>query len=409
LKNDGTVVAWGDNSEGQTNVPSTLTIVKLIAAGGNHSLASFFSPLVQYPVDVTKDLLLIYNTNSTDSQTVLNYYLQNRPGVSNANVLAINFTQSSNYETISPSDFTNIILTPVTNWLATNSTKRPQYVVLFLDIPSRVNTNTAFEVYGNGLPSVSWQLATYEPNWSPFVMHINMGASNFVNHTNDCIGYINKLATFGSNYSPGKLVISANSGGYGNTNYFIDDTEFNEDGHQLGLNAEEALLEQGVASDSIDYTFVFPDCGSAACHITNGTNVAGHFCWGGHSTFLGPDYAINTNKVRWNGNSGWYIIDTIESYNGRWYEATMGNFVEWYSSGAFGGVSYSNTPVGAVSNPDEPGLFGNNDTALYFGLWESGKDFAICAWASRLSQTKYISSGQFPQAFQAVGDPFVMK
>jgi hypothetical protein len=42
--------------------------------------------------------------------------------------------------------------------------------------------------------------------------------------TNDCIGYINKLATFGAAFSPGKLVISALSGGYGNTNYYFDDT-----------------------------------------------------------------------------------------------------------------------------------------------------------------------------------------
>jgi pimeloyl-ACP methyl ester carboxylesterase len=35
----GTVVAWGDNSQGQTNVPAGLTNVIAIAAGGNHSLA----------------------------------------------------------------------------------------------------------------------------------------------------------------------------------------------------------------------------------------------------------------------------------------------------------------------------------------------------------------------------------
>lgn len=40
-------------------------------------------------VDVTKDLLLIYNTNSPDSVNVLNYYLQHRPMVSGANVLGI--------------------------------------------------------------------------------------------------------------------------------------------------------------------------------------------------------------------------------------------------------------------------------------------------------------------------------
>ena len=44
--------------------------MKLLAAGGDHTLVSVFSPLVQYPVDVTKDLLLIYNTNSINSRVV---------------------------------------------------------------------------------------------------------------------------------------------------------------------------------------------------------------------------------------------------------------------------------------------------------------------------------------------------
>jgi len=38
LKNDGTVVAWGNNSNGQTNVPINLTNVFSISAGGSHSL-----------------------------------------------------------------------------------------------------------------------------------------------------------------------------------------------------------------------------------------------------------------------------------------------------------------------------------------------------------------------------------
>ena len=39
LRNDGTVVAWGANSFGRTNVPSGLAEVAAIAAGGNTSLA----------------------------------------------------------------------------------------------------------------------------------------------------------------------------------------------------------------------------------------------------------------------------------------------------------------------------------------------------------------------------------
>jgi hypothetical protein len=39
LRDDGTVVAWGDNTYGQTNLPMGLTNVAAIAAGDNHSLA----------------------------------------------------------------------------------------------------------------------------------------------------------------------------------------------------------------------------------------------------------------------------------------------------------------------------------------------------------------------------------
>jgi len=39
LKNDGTVVAWGNNSGGQATVPAGLTGVTAIAAGGTHTVA----------------------------------------------------------------------------------------------------------------------------------------------------------------------------------------------------------------------------------------------------------------------------------------------------------------------------------------------------------------------------------
>ena len=39
LKSDGTVVAWGRNSYGQTGVPVSLGVVEKIAAGGYHSMA----------------------------------------------------------------------------------------------------------------------------------------------------------------------------------------------------------------------------------------------------------------------------------------------------------------------------------------------------------------------------------
>ena len=263
--------------------------MKLIAAGGDHSLAGIFSPLVQYPVDVSKDLLLIYNTNSADSATVINYYLAQRPMVSNANVLGVSVTNSTNYEAIAPVDFTNGIWTPLTNWLAANPTKRPAYVILFLDVPSRLAdcaTNPAdFPFYcgtAGNYGSVSYEIATRIAGWQPFVTHINM------NGTNDCIGYIDKLAAIGSSYSPGHLIISASAGGYGNTNYLLDDIRYGgilgwQNYSQWGAmvsSATNALLASGVSPSAILFydglDIVSNGVAYSLTHPTGTTNVAGY-------------------------------------------------------------------------------------------------------------------------------------
>jgi alpha-tubulin suppressor-like RCC1 family protein len=382
LLNNGKVVAWGNNASGQTNVVTGLNLVKLIAGGGDFSLAVQFSTTVSYPVNVSQDLLLIYNTNSVGSAVVENYYLQNRPLVGGANVLGIGCLTN---EIITSANFTNQILAPYLNWLNQNPTKRPQYLVLFMDIPSRVDDTAEYF-------SVQYQLSTEASGIPSFVTSINM---NGANGTNDCIAYINKLVSIGTNYSPGKLIISASAGGYGNTNYYFDDTETGYGGYPLGLAGAQAVIQDGVSSNSVVYTNVNPDCGSLACHITTGSNVAGYLCWGAHSS-LGGDYAIN-GTVQWSGNSGWWIIETVESFNGQ-RTTSQGNFLEWFSSNAFGGTNYSNTPIGAVSHVEEPDLPGVENSAIYYGLWTSKKNFAICAWNAR--NTPY---------FQAVGDPFVTR
>ena len=111
--------------------------VKKIAAGGDHTLALVFTPTVQYyPLDVSQDMLLIYNTNSVDSSNVWSYYMQHRPMIGNANVLGIGCVTN---EIVGTNDLQNQILTPLTNWLAANPTKRPQYVVIFFGVPTMAN------------------------------------------------------------------------------------------------------------------------------------------------------------------------------------------------------------------------------------------------------------------------------
>lgn len=228
----------------------------------------------------------------------------------------------------------------------------------------------------------------------PFITHINMGE----NSTNDCVAYINKLAAFGSNYSPGKLLISASRGGYGNTNYYLDFTA--AEGPAVSPNivgTAAALIQTGAPASSIIVSNG-TDNWQLDGHITMATNVAGYVSWGKHSG-LGPNYAIN-GTLQWAGASAWWCIETVESYNGlRYYQATaQGNFIQWFSTGAFGGSNYSNTPIGGVSHVNEPTQYGLNIGSIYFGLWHSGKTFAASAWLSRQADP-----------FQAIGDPLVTR
>jgi hypothetical protein len=413
LKNDGTVVAWGDNSSGQTNVPGelptsvittsggitpTLTtnnyppiVVKHIAAGGDHTITAIFSSWVQYPVDVSKDLLLIYNTNSLDSSNVCQYYLTHRPMVSNANVLGIGCTTNPIFW---PPDFTNVFQAQVQTWLSNNPTKRPLYVILFQDIPAEVNWTTDAEMV-NGNPSVQYQLNAWTaPGRSPFVTSINMnGLSEGTNFnssdgTTDCIAYIDKLASMASNNPPGTLFISASAGGYRNANWYFDDSSVAGSFGNLGYEAEQGVFTANPSA-TVFYSNNF-------AIITNGTNVSGYYSPGFHNGYFSDGYATN-GQIVFSGSSGWYLIETDESFNGHRI-AGQGNYLSWYASNAFGGTHYSNTPIGAVTQTQEPGIALNNPY-IYFGLWASGKIFASCAWNS-------FYSGNGARYPQMVGDPF---
>jgi len=227
-----------------------------------------------------------------------------------------------------------------------------------------------------------------------------------MNGTNDCIGYINKLASFGTN---GNIILSANSGTYGNTNYVLDGIRgggpanfFYDDYSGYGYlvaSATKGVLGRGVSANAILFSDGIEISNIASVnppHPTSIMNVAGYVTWGKHSS-LGPDYATN-GAVSWNGNSGWWIIATAESFNGQRLDPGQGTFIKWFSPNAFGGSSYSKTPICGVTHVDEPGVPGIETMSTYFGLWAIGKNFGICAWNSRI--TPY---------FQAVGDPLIKR
>jgi hypothetical protein len=207
-------------------------------------------------------------------------------------------------------------------------TKRPQYWLLFLGIPSRVNPitnagdNNCYEIgkETNKHSSLSFKLYSTMQN-QPFVTHLNL------HDTNGCRAYIDRLEFVGTNYSPGKILLSASAGGYGNTNYYFDDARnaFGAPWPGAGGDAKTGVLNADPAA-SVTYTNGEDGGTDLGIHIRGGSNVAGYFCYGAHSA-LGNLYPWATNVLSFSGNSGWWIIQTIESYNGQWTNncANMGN------------------------------------------------------------------------------------
>ena len=147
--------------------------------------------------------------------------------------------------------------------------------------------------------------------------------------------------------------------------------------------ATNGLLANGVSSSAIMFAdgldIITNGLALDGPHIRSAGNVAGYMCWGYHSS-LGTFYALSNNVV-WTGNSQWWLIHTVESFNGQREANTWrcGNYINWFSINAFGGTGYSKTPVGAVSYVDEP-TTGAIDPSLYFGFWARGKTFVISAW-----------------------------
>jgi alpha-tubulin suppressor-like RCC1 family protein len=393
LLNDGTVVSWGDNLFGEATVPAQLNyaIGRSIAAGGYHTVEGIFSSALQYPVNISRDLLLIYNTNSADSSNMCMYYLNNRPMVSNAMVFGIGCTTA---DTISLAAFSTSIQAPIQGWLSTNPLIRPDYVILFQDIPYEIlDTNGDW-------PSVQYELHYLTaPGWRPHVTSINMNGplttniGNFSNGTVDSSNYIYKIISMGSNDPPGTLIISGSGSatGYSNTTWYFDS------GYGVTYTNYSTDAEQGVIAANPAATIVGPTNFNASA-----TNVAGYFTPGGDGG--GNTYMFTNGTVKFYGQSGWYIMATIDSYNG---DRQMGSadYLSWFATNSFGGTNYANTPIGAVTTVNEPWVGGKPNPYIYYGDWAAGKSFGISAWDAQ----EVGNGGAFTQYFQAVGDPFVRR
>lgn len=364
-----------------------------------------------------ENVLAVYNTNSADSIAVKNYYLANRPGIAGINILGVAVESPAgctancdpNPEIVSETVFKTKIREPVASWLQANPGKDVRYIILFYGLPTRFieasgldssveyHLSDAFLALGQRdgytypAPATGYRAGYFDPADYPgttaLVAHIAMGS------VADTLAYIDKLKTAHQRMPNPDTVISGRKAGLGGSTYYL---AYGQSGSYIGdsqiENQQGALIRDALRLVNPEVSFVYDTEKSPS--ITRGSNVTGYFTWGFNGG-LSADYAVD-GTLKFSGNSGWYILQTGESWNGH-RSTWQGNFVEWFAKGAFGGVNYENTPVGAVAHTNEPQGPGIN-RAQYFSCFEEGQLFADCAWWSR--NTPF---------FMAVGDPLVTR
>ena len=128
----------------------------------------------------------------------------------------------------------------------------------------------------------------------------------------DCEAYVDKLAKMGLIIRPTNSLLVPAMRGYGNTNYYFEDAGagvVNTDLHELSLclpgttrrNVKRRAL--GKRGLSIIHKY----------HSYNSRHKCGRLLtWGANGGKV-DDYYTN---VFFSGSSGWYLIETIESFNG---------------------------------------------------------------------------------------------
>jgi hypothetical protein len=207
--------------------------------------------------------------------------------------------------------------------------------------------------------------------------------------------YIDKLGQMYAAMATPSVVITAPASREGT--YYVDDVR-NSGYFSIMSHVASAVMAENPSA-SVIY--------NANAHISFATNVSGYTSWG-YNGGLTADYP-NDGEVSFTGSSSWYVIRTIESFNGQVDQIwPQGNFVKWWEANAFGGAGYSNTPVGAVCHVEEPGIVGTPDNYVgpnhenYFAYWERGNLFIEAAWAS-------MGSAIGHSVMMAVGDPLVAK
>jgi hypothetical protein len=378
---------------------------------GTIASASFLAPKSSASVDANllpSRVLLVYNISSKDGLAVADYYKANRPGMSGVDTFGVTA------DTTEKTTFANMISQirrPIYDFIA-SSPYQKYYVIMCRGLPSRVWDGEL------AIASVDYLIGRSEPNLaSPVGVEYSQGGG--VNYYNTSFApgsyagtpilvtrmdmgtlsttkaYIQKIKTMHDAMPSPNVIVSANSAGLGGSNYLMD--EVRNPGYRPFFPIAKDHSDLASASYSevplARRLYIFGIAGTNA-HLTGGTDVTGYESWGVNGGMSSP--YPNNRSLFFTGKSSWYLVKTIESYNGI-VGSDHGNFEQWFSPNTAGGWQYSRTPIGMACHTDEPSV-GGVEGSMYMCNWEAGLIFSECAWSSR--KTKY---------FMAVGDPLVKR
>jgi N-acetylneuraminic acid mutarotase len=344
-------------------------------------------------VDPSQNVLLVYNSTSSNSSTILNYYLSHRPGMASANSVAVSI---SSQEVVSESTYLAQMETPILNWLQAHPSRDIRFIVLMYDLPSRVSGGTnssvalrlaqAYSVPNitsgatyNGTIMDQYNLKSY-PGTRALVTTMNMGSVAATT------AYIDKLAAMYAAMPTPNLIISASASGHGGNKYLFEDAQ-GYAGYPLGQGMQNTMTSNNPSANS---SYLAQN----QTILNTVDSLSGYFSWGVHAGL--PSTYATDGTVTFTGQSNWFLIATAESFNGQ-LGCSQGCISSWYASNAWGGSNYSRGPAGAVGHVEEPYVGGIN-SGYYFSMWETGFLFSEAAWLSR--NTPY---------FIAVGDPLITK
>jgi hypothetical protein len=396
-------------------------------------------------IDVSKDVLIVYNKLSPDSIEVKDYYINHRPGMNKAAVTSISIQDPCagvpektttllypnhaihDYQSVTKDDYLRLIKNPLTTYLNNNPTIK--YIIMMPGVPMRFigephgGSRYVFSIPDDLSSNISVGSA-YEHNYSGqiidsidsnyFVPSLYPGTRALITYVNmvdkdKTIAYIDKLERMYKAMPVKSLIISSKDvSGYEKGLYYADG--YTSDKMYLHSNLFELGVERMKNSIPESRIVLHTDRDSVNDLIgIDGSahpaiDVAGYYGWGIHNLVYGEEFPMYTpekplNRVKFSGKSDWYLMMTEESFNGIiGGSGGQSTFRTWFHELAFGGTNYSNTPVAAVVHIDEPG--GGSTNSTIFACFDKGElPFVECAWKSVTNSNATVF----------IGDPFITR